>query len=342
MKKKNDVTNSQFFWNTAKDYLNHYLTDMRKSSVNTVSAYRHALNYFIDYLVQEKQYNRKSISFEVFNRINIKDYMGWMLNKKNLAPKTCNLRLTAVHALMEYASQESLELMSYYMEVCTVKSVKTQKKPIEYFNNVEMGALLSAPDTEKVSERRNQMMLIFLYDTATRVSEMLDVKIRDIHLNVEPAYVTVCGKGRKYRNIPLMGKSKKHLVSYLKEFHAISSPDTALFYAKTHGKKHHLSADTVEKMLKRYAFKCKNLGQNMPPSVHCHMIRKTRAMDLYQQGIPLPHIQQLLGHESMSTTSGFYAFATLDTLAKSLEIANESHTDKKWHNKDIMEKLYRL
>lgn len=83
-----------------------------------------------------------------------------------------------------------------------------------------MAALLSSPDTEKTSERRNQIMLIFLYDTAARVSEMLDIKIRDIHLNLEPAYVTVCGKGRKYRNIPLMQKSKKHLDSYLREFHA--------------------------------------------------------------------------------------------------------------------------
>ncbi len=210
MKKKNDVNNSQFFWSTAKDYLNHYLTNIRKSSVNTVSPYRHALNYFIDYLVHEKLYNRKEISFQVFNRTNIKDYMSWILNKKNLSPKTCNLRLTAIHALMEYASQESLELMSYYMEVCTVKAVKTQKKPIEYFNNIEMAALLSSPAvTEKASERRNQMMLILLYDTAARVSEILDVKIRDIHLNVKPSYVTVCGKGRKYRNIPLMEKNKK-------------------------------------------------------------------------------------------------------------------------------------
>jgi site-specific recombinase XerD len=285
MKKKNDVNNSQFFWSTAKDYLNH-LTDIRKSSVNTVSAYRNALNYFIDYIVNEKQYNRKELSFQVFNRINVKDYMGWMLNKKNLAPKTCNLRLTAVHALMEYASQKSLELMSYYMEVCTIKAIKTQKKPIEYFNNLEMAALLSSPDTDKSSERRNQMMLIFLYDTAARVSKMLNVKIRDMHLNVEPAYVTVFGKGRKYRNIPLMEKSKKHINSYLREFHATSSSDEALFYATTHGKRHPLSVDTVEKMLKRYAAKCKDTGQDMPSNVHCHMIRKTRAMDLYQQGIP--------------------------------------------------------
>ncbi|WHH57723.1 tyrosine-type recombinase/integrase [Petroclostridium sp. X23] len=247
--KKNDIDSSQFFWNTAMDYIRHYLTDIRKASGNTISAYRNALNHYIDYLEKQKQYNRKDITFKEFNRKNVKEYMNWMLNDQQLAPKTCNLRLTAVHALMEYASQENFELME---------------------------------------------------------------------------------------------KTKKHLKCYLNEFHDDNKPDAPLFYATTHGEKHHLSTDTVEKMLKRYAAKCISNGTKMPSSVHCHMIRKTRAMNLYQQGIPLTHIQQLLGHENISTTSGFYAFATLDTLAKSLEKANESQTAKKWKDKKVMEKLYRL
>ena len=69
------------------------------------------------------------------------------------------------------------------------------------------------------------------------------------------------------------------------------------------------------------------------------MIRKTRAMHLYQEGVPLPHIQQLLGHEVLSTTSGFYAFATLETLSKSLEKANPSNIEKLWRGKEYSEKL---
>lgn len=342
MRNINNATSSLFFWNTASDYLNHYLTDIRKASHNTVSSYRNALNHFIDYLEKEKLCDRKSLMFQDFCRQNLRDYLNWMINEKKFAPKTCNLRLTAVHSLMEFASQESLEIMPCYLETCTIKALKTQKKPIEYFSNTEMSALLSSPDTRKSSERRNQMMLVFLYDTATRVSEMLDVTLENLHLNSNPAYVTVCGKGRRYRNIPLTEKCFNHLQRYLKEFHKQTLKNEFLFYTTTHGKRHCLSPDTVEKMIKRYAEQCKNQGIDMPTSIHCHMIRKTRAMDLYQQGIPLPHIQQLLGHESMSTTSGFYAFATLDTLAKSLETAYESQEDKKWHNEEVMSKLYRL
>lgn len=66
--------------------------------------------------------------------------------------------------------------------------------------------------------------------------------------------------------------------------------------------------------------------------------------DLYKNGMPLAHIQQLLGHESMSTTSGFYAFATIETLSKSMNAANKEITGagKKWGDKNILNKLYSL
>lgn len=60
--------------------------------------------------------------------------------------------------------------------------------------------------------------------------------------------------------------------------------------------------------------------------------------------MPLSHIQQMLGHESMTTTSGFYAFATMETLANSMAAANkeESSEGRKWNNKEILKKIYSL
>ena len=82
----------------------------------------------------------------------------------------------------------------------------------------------------------------------------------------------------------------------------------------------------------------------MPESVHFHMLRKTRAMSLYQEGCPLSYIQQMLGHENISTTSGFYAFVTLDTLAKAIERTNPDNTglEKNWKREKIAKSLYRL
>ena len=206
-----------------------------------------------------------------------------------------------------------------------------------------MTALLAAPSGTSKTDRRNQMMLIFLYDTAARVTEARQVKVSDLHLDAEVPYVTLLGKGRKYRNIPLMEKTVLHLKRYLKDFHG-SDPNTdlPLFYSRAHGLLHELSSDTFEKMIKRYAAQCREDGYPMPDRVHCHMIRKTRAMDLYREGVPLPHIQQLLGHENISTTSGFYAFATLDVLAKAIEAVNPDNGVKSWSDPDILERLYRL
>lgn len=342
---KNAANDSGVFWSTAKEFITHQLPDIRKASPNTVSAYRDGLNKYIDYLEAEKLIRRKDITFGDFSRDNVKSFLDWMLNTKKYAEKTCNLRITAIHSLLEYAGYEfRTDLMSVYLEACTVKGVTVNDKPIEYFENRQMKALLSAPETRNKTGRRNQMMLVLYYDTAARISELLEATVSQVHLDADIPYITIFGKGRKYRNIPLMEKTVLHLKRYFSEFHPEGNRELPLFYATTYGYKHHLSNDTVEDMIQKYAEKCWENGVDMPDRPHCHMIRKTRAMDLYKNGTPLAHIQQLLGHEDMSTTSGFYAFATLDTLAKSMDAANKnaSAEGKKWDDKEILRKIYRL
>lgn len=339
MSKKDTV----LFWNTAHRYLDHHLKLIRQVSEHTISSYRDSLNCFIDYLEQVMKISRTKVTFDNFDKETLKGFQSWMIIEKQLAPKTCNLRMTAIRSFLEYASQEHLWLTETYMNACTIVNVIVPNRAIEYFEPNEMKALLAAPSDDTKTDRRNKMILIFLYDTAARVSEARSVKLCDLHLDTEVPYVTLLGKGRKYRNIPLMNKTVLHLKKYLNEFHSTDmKSDDPLFYSRSHGQIHHLSSDTFEKMIKRYANQCREQGQSMPKNVHCHMIRKTRAMDLYRKGVSLAHIQQILGHENISTTSGFYAFATLDVIAEALEAANPDEGEKKWEDPEILEALCRF
>lgn len=333
---------SSFFWNSASEYLNNELPNICKKSLNTVESYRQSLNRYIDFLEEEKRIKRVNICYQDFNKSNLKDYLLFMKDSQYLSEKTCNLRLTAIRSLLAYASEESMDVTSIYVNAKMVKGLTVQGKAIEYFEEGQIKSLLKAPPVETRIGRRNQMIMVFGYDAGLRVSELIGLTLSSLHLDAEIPYVTILGKSEKYRNVPLMSKTIEHLAAYLKEFHTIQKMDMPLFYATTHGRKHPLSDDTMQNLLKKYVDISRNTIK-MPEKIHFHMLRKTRAMDLYQAGCPLSYIQQLLGHKNISTTSGFYAFATLKTLADAIERANPSGVEeKKWKDESVLKQLYKL
>lgn len=341
-KKTTADRDSAFFWNNASGFLNSELPDIRQKSPNTVETYRRSLNRYIDFLESEKSIKRKDICYQDFNKNNLKDYLLFMKDTRKLSEKTCNLRMTAIRALLAYAAEESIDITAVYVNAKTVKGLPIPQKEIEYFENGQLKVLLAAPPRDTRIGRRDRMLLSLGCDAGLRVSELIELTVSSLHLDAEVPYVTILGKGSKYRNVPLMSKTISHLKAYLKEFHPVIKMDMPLFYATTHGIRHSLSDDTMQKLLKKYADHSRSIIM-MPEKIHFHMLRKTRAMDLYQAGCPLSYIQQLLGHESISTTSGFYAFATLRTLADSIEKANPSGTEEKsWKEGSVLNRLYRL
>lgn len=332
------------FWETASRYLDHHLGVMRDVSPNTVESYRSSLNGYIDYLAEVVGVERKAIDFESFGKENLARYLEWMRTERRLAPRTCNLRMTAIRSMLEYAAGEGADLMPLYAASCTIPMVPVPSREIEYLEPEALKALLAAPGGGNRTDRRNRMILILLYDTGARVAEAVHLKVGDLHMDLEVPYVSLLGKGRRHRNVPLMERTVGHLRKYLAEFHpGEPHADWPLFYSRSHGQVHGLSSDTFEKMIRKYATACREAGcGSMPTRVHCHMLRKTRAMDLYRQGVPLTHIQQLLGHESISTTSGFYAFATLDKLSEALNAVNPDDGVRLWEDPDALDQLYRL
>jgi site-specific recombinase XerD len=330
------------FWQLARNYLHDYMPIIRNLSDKSVIAYKQSLKSYLKFLEEEKSLINEKITFDSFYRNNIKDYVVWLKNQ-SYAAKSINLKLTAIRSFLKFCSEEDFELRGIYNDVCTIKKLKEEKKPIVYLQPKVTAAILSAYDNNTAKHRRNRMLLIMLYDTGARVQELSDLNFSSLHLEMENPYITLIGKGRKVRNVPLLNKTIKHLKVYFTEFHP-NKKENPLFYSILDKKPHRLSTDSISLILKTAADKARKNCSDVPVNIHCHLMRKTKAMDLYKNGVPLPFIMQLLGHESMSTTSGFYAFATLEMMSDAINKSapNISGQEKLWKKDSIKKALYTL
>jgi site-specific recombinase XerD len=330
------------FWTMARSYLHDYMPAIRNLSDKTIEAYKQSLKTYLRFLREEKGLEDESVNFEVFTRDNVKEFIVW-LRGQGASTRTINLRITSIRSFLKYCGQEDFELRGIYESVCQIRKLKEQKHPILYLQPEATAAILSAYDVESQKHRRNRMMLILLYDTGARVQELADLDIESLHLDVTNPYITIVGKGRKRRNVPIMKKTVKHLNSYLREFHPSGQP-APLFYSMRDGKPHRLSTDSISLVVGTAANMARKTCSAVPENVHCHLFRKTKAMDLYKSGVPLPFIMQLLGHESMSTTSGFYAFATLEMMSEAINKSTQiiGGDEKLWKSKDAKKFLYTL
>ena len=122
-KKVTTDKDSAYFWSSASEYLNNELPNIRKKSPNTIEAYRRSLNGYIDFLENEKAINRAKVSYQDFNKNNLKDYLLFMKTSRRLSEKTCNLRMTAIRALLSYAAKESIDITALYVNAKAVKGL---------------------------------------------------------------------------------------------------------------------------------------------------------------------------------------------------------------------------
>lgn len=339
-------TGAPDFYTFARDYLHTYMPTIRGLSAKTIEAYRISLECYLAFLGEHEHIDRAKVSFDHFDRAHLKAWLVWLTDDKHYATRTITLRLSAIKAFLTYAAAEDITLVALSQAARTLKTPSSPRKPIEYLTESETRALLAAFTGRTAKSRRNRMLLILLYDTAARVSEITGLTLADLTLT-RPGHVILTGKRNKTRIVPLTDKTVEHLHIYLKEFH----PDTTerpatspLFYSPHQGRPTRLSVDTVSAVLKQAAQTARETCPTVPGNIHCHMLRKTKAMDLYQQGIPLPIIMRLLGHENASTTASFYAFATIDMMRAAINAATPA-IDSPTPNhltKDQLQTLYSL
>lgn len=331
-----------YFYQLLRDFLVDYLINKRNFSKQTVRSYRQTLNLLRKYCLVKKGIPFEKMDFSCFARENIYDFLMWLKDSRNSSAQTLNLRLSAIKSFLKYSSEENMELMPFYLKVCSIHAFKECKKHgVEYLTQAQLKLLFSLPDISTRLGRRNRFFLILAYETGSRMQELLSLKVACIVRNEISVRVKIHGKGNKIRYVPLLGNTVKHLDSYLAEFHKECHQESLLFYTIHDSRPTQMKPGTVDSFMKQYGNLANTKDSTFPKGLHAHMLRHSIAMTMYKKGIPISFIRDFLGHASIDTTS-IYSYADTETITKALESLDHEKTvgdakpikQKKWKGKE--------
>jgi integrase/recombinase XerD len=184
--------------------------------------------------------------------------------------------------------------------VLAIPVKRTERKLVGYLTRSEIDAILSATDRTNWDGRRDYALLLTLYNSGARVSEITGVRRDEIVLDT-PASLKLHGKGRKERAIPLWTKTAQVLRAWFKE-NGDQSSGFAFPSARARRLSRHGVSYVLSRAADRAAPKCPSLKSKR---VSPHLIRHSTAMHLLQSGVDPAVIALWLGHESVETTHGY-------------------------------------
>ena len=328
--KKNET--SELFFSKTLDFLTSYLPTQLHKSQNTIRSYRDALTIFRRYITESLHSTIRVFRFSDCTYEILLGFLEYLRNKGN-SEATCNYRLTAIRSYLWYAADLDISIQSIALSASHIPHLRTPKMTRETISKDDMTALLAAPPATKKG-KRDQLILVLLYDSAIRVSELLDLDVRSINLNAEIPYIRVLGKGEKERIVSITEKTVNHVRAYLKLYHPEHNPDHPLIYTEIKGRKGRMSVGNVERIIKKYVEQLRPTHPDLPKTVYPHMFRRTRSTNLYQDGVELELISRILGHSSTETTR-IYAVPSMEMMRKAMESGTLAvNEEQQWPDDD--------
>jgi len=269
-------------------YLDDFLDSLiieRKLSDNTKKSYENDLKKYIEFLKK-----RKITNIDKIEEIDIEKYIEY-LNKEKMSPKTIAHNITCIKEYHKYLIKIGLLKKDCSENILSPKQRKSLPKVLSV---EEIDKLLNIQLITPF-DYRNKAMLELMYASGLRVSELINLDINDI--NVNNGTVRCIGKGNKERIIPLGDVALKYIELYINEYRSgmLKGYYSDKLFLNNHGKA--MTRQGFFKILKKLA-KDKDIKTDFSP----HTLRHSFATHLLEYGADLRSIQELLGHQDISTT----------------------------------------
>jgi len=275
-----------------------FLSAEKGASNNTIAAYRNDLEQLVEYLKAHGDGSR----WEKVNRMLIQDFI-LDLKQRKYAETTVARKVAAIRSFFSFLSAEGILADNPTEGLASPRVGKMLPKAI---TPNEVDELLEQPCKRSTPEaRRDRAMLELMYATGMRVTELVSLDLENISVDGKNPFVRCTGKGAKERLIPIHEQAAEAVAEYLTEARPLlvrNKNEKALFVNR---RGERLTRQGFWLILKGYA-KAANLRDDVTP----HTLRHSFATHMLRGGMPLRHVQEMLGHANISTTQVYTHLAT--------------------------------
>ena len=298
------------------NFISKYLPNERGASGNTISAYRDTFVLLIGFIENEKGIRIEKVTLDKITKNTIVDFLNWLQSERKCSDSTRNARLAAIHSFYKYVQYESIENLDKCQEILSIRFKKASHRRMTYLTVEGIKLLLSQPDITRERGLRDLALLSLIYDSGSRVQEIIDLTPSDLNLSQQPT-IKLSGKGNKIRLVPMLNAQVEILKKYITT-NGLDSSGANRYPLFSNSRKEKLTRAGINYILQKYLKMAKEENNAIiPDRISCHSLRHSKAMHLLQAGVNLVYIRDILGHVSIQTTE---IYARADSKQKRLAL----------------------
>ena len=265
----------------------HYLISERRLSENSIEAYSADITLFLEFIISKNKRSLHSIDIAV-----IHDFLETCKILKNVSNRTNARRISVLKSFFGFLLREQHVTCNPFAVIDLPRSGRSLPKALSL---AEIETLLKPSNKENPIAKRDNTMLVLLYSTGLRVSELVSLPLSAC--NMGAGFIRVIGKGNKERLIPFGQQAKEKIEHYVK---------TARPYILKNKRSNYLFVTNRGTCMTRLRFwqivKKSTLAAGIDKKISPHMLRHSFATHLLSHGADLRAVQMMLGHADISTT----------------------------------------
>jgi len=321
-------------------FFSHYLPVQRGLSVNTITAYRDATKLLLCYVADRLKKSVDMLDLEDITAAVVLGFLDHLQQQRGCSGKTRNARLAAIRCLFAFIGRQQPEMLAQCRQIRAIPLKRTGPVRVDYLEEAELQALMDAVNLNARTGVRDRALLLLLYNTGARVSEIVALELNHLRLDGS-TQVDLQGKGNKHRTCPVWPETVAALKDYRRQRRP-RQPATQTLFLNANGAP--ITRFGIRHIIGKYAA----IAAHQCPSIKTktvtpHTLRHTTAMHLLRAGNDINMVSYWLGHADINTTH-IYLEIDMEMKRRMIEKVDAPIISGRapWHKPGVIEWLNKL